>query len=66
MSDIVKRLEPTLIDMYLPEHIRAHMKMLGRTRDETEAKVKEVMGDPEKKAEYMKLVETMAEEEQGK
>lgn len=57
------KINSVIINDYLPGYIRTHMKTLGLTREETEKKVKEIMGDPIKKQEYMKLIEELAKEE---
>ncbi|WP_199614616.1 hypothetical protein [Paenibacillus alkalitolerans] len=54
---------PILIDYYLPEHIRDHMRMLGVSKEKTEEMVKYIMSDSEKKANYMKVIEELAKED---
>jgi len=54
-----KIFEPAMIDMYLPKHIESHMRMLGVSKEKADEFIKEVMNNPEKKAEYMKLIEEL-------
>jgi hypothetical protein len=61
--DIAKRLEPMMIDMYLPEHIRQTFSVLGLNKQEVEEKVKEIMGDPEKKQQFMNFVMSRKDED---
>jgi hypothetical protein len=63
--DIAKVFEPMMIDMYLPEHIRSTFYALGLSSKEIEEKVKEIMGDPVKKQQFLDFVMSKKDDEEA-
>jgi hypothetical protein len=53
----MEKMNTSMLEYYLPNIVHKHAMMLGMSKEDTDALVKEVMSTPDNQAKYMKVIE---------